>query len=142
MTRIKYTSQHVQTIAFFEALTRARLKDCIDEETTGITYFVVEQNELGRALGKNAENVKRIEEKLNRKIKIVEFDPHLVNFVANLCYPVRPRNVEENGEIVTITPPDMSGRSLIIGRGAINLRAMEKVASRYFQVKEIKVTHV
>lgn len=137
MTRIKYSSQHVQTIAFFEALTRARLHDCIEEE--GMLYFVVEQNELGKAIGKGAINVKKLEERLNRKIKIVEFNPEAIHFVANLSYPVRPKHVEETGGIVTITPPDTTGRGILIGRGGMNLRAMEKIAQRYFPITEIKV---
>ena len=137
MSRIKYSLQNVQTIAFFELLTKARLKDCIEE--AGILYFIVEPFELGKALGKGAANVKRLEEKLNRKIKIVEFDPNVLNFVAKLSYPVKPKNVEEKDGIVTITSPDLTGRGFLIGRGAVNLRAMEKITQRYFQIKEIKV---
>ena len=139
MSRIKYSLQNVQTIAFFESLTKARLKDCIEEDTTGILYFIVEPFELGKALGKGAANVKRLEEKLNRKIKIVEFDSNVLNFVAKLSYPVKPKNVEEKDGIVTITSPDLTGRGFLIGRGAVNLRAMEKIVQRYFQIKEIKV---
>ncbi len=137
MTRIKYTLADVQTISFFESLTHSRLRDCIDTELT--LYFVVEPFELGRALGKNAMNVRRLEEKLNRKVKIVEFNPDIVAFITNLSYPVRPARVVESEGVVTITPPDLSGRGILIGRGATNLRAMEKVAQRYFPIKQIKV---
>ena len=139
MTRIKYTSQNVQTIAFFEQLTHANLRDSIDDEQSGMLYFVVEPGEMGKAIGKNASNLRTLEEKLNRKIKIVEFDPEVLKFIANLSYPVRPSGMKESGGTVIITPPDLNSRGVLIGRGGSNLRAMERVAKRYFKITEIKV---
>ncbi len=136
--RIKYDLAAVQTISFFEQATQARLRDCFEDDQ-GTLYFIVEPFELGRALGKGAQNVKKLQEKLNKRIKIAEYNADPLQFIANLVYPVKPRQVEMQDGVVLITPPDSSSRSFIIGRNAQNLRSIEKIARRYFEIKEIKV---
>ena len=72
MSKIKYDINLMKYMQIFENLTRARLKDCILTEDQLIC--VVEENEIGRAIGKGGSNVRRIEGILKKKIKIVEFN--------------------------------------------------------------------
>ena len=137
MNRV-FDSKLILTISFFEALTKARLHDCF-EDANGTMFFVVEPFELGRALGPRAANVEKLQRKLNKKIKVVEFNPELIGFVTNLCYPNKVKQIEEKEGTVIITPDDTKSRGFLIGRAASNLRNMETIVKRYFTLKEIKV---
>ena len=83
---------------------------------------------------------RKLEAKLNKKLKIVEFDHALEGFVKKLCFPAKVKDIQFDGQIITITPLDLQSRGLIIGREAKILRSYEAIVQRYFQgIKEIKV---
>ena len=134
--RIKYDADILKFMTLFESLTRSKLKDCIVGEKL---LFVVEQNEIGRAVGKNGSNVRRVEGLLNKKIRIVEFNPEVCQFVRNMIYPLQAKQVSEADNIVTITGPDTRTKGLMIGRDAKNLKFLKDIVMRYFQIEDIKV---
>ena len=101
--------------------------------------FVVNPGELSRAVGRGGYNVRNLEKALNRKIKIVEFNPGVSGFIRGLIFPLRADEISEEGGIVIMQSPDTKTRGLLIGRGAQNLRRFETIAQRYFKIKQIKV---
>ena len=81
-----------------------------------------------------------MENLLNRKIKIVAFNPIVMQFVANLLYPLKVADMKEEDGIITITGIDTQTKGLIIGARAQNLRNYESIVQKYFpEVKELKV---
>ena len=135
----KITGDTLKLMSLFESVTRTRLKDCFIDNNQVQTFIVV-QGDIGKAIGKSASNVKKLEQMLNRKIKIVEFNPDMIGFIKNLIYPTQPRNIMEEAGIVTIESPDSKSRGLLIGRNASNLRNYEAIAKKYYsKLKEIKV---
>ncbi len=138
MTKIKYDISLIEFIRLFDQITRTNVKDCFEDQN-GLLIFVVELGEIGKAVGKKGSNVKIVENRLNRKIKIVEFNPQKLSFIANYIYPLKAVHITEEDGIVTIKGPDVQTKGLLIGRNAQNLRNLERVVRRYFEVKEIKV---
>lgn len=134
---MKYDSHILKTMLLFEQLTKAKLKDCV--EFKDHLVFIVRKGDMAKALGKRKEKAKQLQEKLNRNIKIVEFDPTVDGFIKNLIKPLKITSIENDGEIVTIKGVDKKTNGLIIGARAQNLRAYEKIVQKYFDVKEIKV---
>ena len=134
--KIKYDINLMKFISLFETLTRAKVKDCIEGN---ILTFVVKQGEIAKAIGKKAVNIKRIEGVLKRKIRVVEFNDDITLFVKNLIAPIKVEDINEEDGVIIISDPDKKKKGMIIGRDAINLRNHEKIVSRYFSVKEIKV---
>lgn len=124
-------------MSIFESLTHASLKDCFEQINRLV--FVVNQGEIGKAIGKSGINIRKIEKVLKRKIKIVEFNPDLLIFIQNIFFPLKVKEIKEEEGIVIITPPDSQTRGYLIGKGAINLRSTEEIVKRYFELKEIKV---
>ncbi len=136
--KIKYDLNLMKFMSFFESLTKARLKDCFIDKNS-LLVFVVEENQIAKAIGKKGINVRNIKEKLNRKIKIVEFNPHLETFVANIIRPLIGKEIKVDDNVVTITGPDTKTKGLLIGRNGQNLRNYEGIVKRYFDINEIKV---
>jgi N utilization substance protein A len=136
--KIKYDANHMKFMSFFESITKAKLKDCFVDKNN-ILVFVVEPNNIAKAIGKNGANVKRINEKLNRKIKIVEFNPQIESFVANVIAPLKAKDIRFENKVVAISAVDTKTRGLLIGRSAQNLRNYEGIVKRYFDINEIKV---
>lgn len=125
-------------ISIFESITGAALKDCFEQNDKLI--FVVKQGEIGKAIGKRGINTKKLERILKKRIKIIEFNPELLQFIQNIVFPSKVKEIKEEEGIVIITPPDSETRGYLIGKSASNLRNTEEVVKRYFEIKEIKVT--
>ncbi len=137
MSKIIYDSNIIKFMSSFESLTKAKLKDCINEPDRLI--FIVEEGELGKAVGKKALNVKKLENFFRKKVKIVEFHSNLFNFIQASIYPLRLNEIHEEEGIVIMVGPDAQTKGLLIGKNAANLRKLEEYVRRYFKVKEIKV---
>ncbi|KYK26151.1 hypothetical protein AYK26_00860 [Euryarchaeota archaeon SM23-78] len=135
--KITFDTDMLKFMALFEKVTHARLRDCFFDREKLV--FLVEQGEMGKALGKNKTNVVKLEKMLNRKIKIVEFNLSRLQFITNYLAPLRITDIKEEGDVVIVTGADTKTKGLIIGIKAQNLRNLEKVVGKYFKVEEIKV---
>ena len=92
MARIKYSSDLMKYISLFESVTGAKVRDCIVNEDV---IFVVHENEMGRAIGKQGSNIRRIEGILKKKIRLIESSNDVSQFVQNLIYPIRAKEIKE-----------------------------------------------
>ena len=137
MIKIKYDAELIKIMSLFETVTQAKLKDCFISNDK--IFFVVEENQLARAVGKKGINVRKVENILKKRIRIVEYNPNLQRFIINLIYPSRVKNIEENGRVVILSAEDLKTRGYLICRNAQNLREFESIIKRYFDIEELKV---
>jgi transcription termination/antitermination protein NusA len=137
MTRIKYDINLMKFISFFENLTRSKVKDCIDSGSSLI--YVVQKGEIGKAIGKNASNIKKVENMLKRKVRVIEFNEDVAKFVRNVLAPIKVEEVELVDSKVVIRDPNMKIKGMIIGRDASNLKKHKEIVSRYFPIEDIVV---
>jgi len=123
-------------MSLFESLTGAKVKDCIVND--GI-FFIVHENEMGKAIGKQGSNLKRVENALKKKIRLTEFSNDVVQFVQNLMYPIRAKEIKEEDGILTVYIDDRKTKGILIGRDRHNINSITDVVKRHFDVSEIKV---
>lgn len=136
--KFKYDVQTLQWMNLFEKITHARVKDCfINNEKL---CFVIEQGNLRKALGKNKANIIKLEGLLKRRIKIIEYDKDVLQFIVHVLAPLRVTDIKNNDDVVTITGSDQKTKGLMIGARAANLRNYEKIVQKFFpDIKELKV---
>jgi len=137
----KYDNTLMGYMRIFENITHTTLTDCFEDQKGTLNFFV-EQNDIGKAIGKKAVNIRLLENKLNKKIKVSAYNPDLKSFLNNLLFPIVVDSIEYDPEskIVQIQDPDFNKKSMIIGRNASNLRNYEYITRRFFpDLKEIKV---
>ena len=136
MTRIKYNLDLIQYISLFESLTGAKVKDCISNDNI---IFIVHENEMGRAIGKQGSNIKRVENAIKKKIKLVEFNSDISQFITNYIYPLKVNEIKEENGIVSINSNDTKTKGMLIGRDRKNINLTTDIVKRYFDITEIKV---
>ena len=136
MNKIKYDSDLIRLITLFESMTGAKVKDCIPNEKL---VFVVEENEMCKAIGRNGSNIRRIENKLKKRIKLVEFNNDVLQFMKNFIYPIEVEDVKQEGRRITIYEKDTGTKAMLIGRERQNINHISDIVKRYFDVEEIKV---
>jgi N utilization substance protein A len=136
MAKIKYDINIMKYISLFESLTGTKLKDCIADEKL---LFVVQEGQIGRAIGKEGINVRKLNNILKKDIRIVEYSGDVLQFVQNMIYPLKVKAIEEIEGKITITGNDTKTKGMIIGRDSKNLNFLKDVVKRYFNIQEIKV---
>ncbi len=137
-SKIVYDAVVLGIMNSFEKITHATLKDCIVEAEK--IMFVVNIGQMRKALGKNAENVKKLSERFKKKIKIVEYSEDMLQLIQNFIRPLKVDNIYQQEGIVVLESADTKTKGLLIGRAAQNLRRLEDYIRRYFsELKEIKV---
>ncbi len=129
MSLMKYMS-------LFESITRAKLKDCI---TNDKLTFIVEEGNISKAIGKRGSNVKMLENVIKKKIRIVEFNNDVADFIKNLIYPINVEDIEEENSVVSIMVNDTKSKGILIGRDRHNLNMIKSIVKRYFKIEDIKV---
>lgn len=122
--------------SIMERITGAQVKDCFKDEDT--IYFVVGIGELGRAIGKGGVNIRRVQNELGKRIKIIEYREKAVDFVKNVIYPANVEDIIEENDGIVIKDRSKKTKSILIGRGGKNLKMINRAVSRFFN-KEVKV---
>lgn len=123
--------------SLMERITKAKVKDCFTDEEGGI-FFVVAPGEIGKAIGKGASNIKRLQQELQRKIRIIEYNDNVIEFVKNIIYPLHVQSITEEQGVIIIKETNKKAKSLLIGRQGRNLKLIDRAVKRFFQ-HEIKV---
>ena len=136
MNKIKYNSDSMKLMTLFESMTGAKVRDCIVNEKV---FFVIEENDMGKAIGRNGANIKRIESVLKKKIKLAEFSTDVMQFVRNIVYPVEINDIKNDNGVVIIQGKDTNAKAMLIGRDRQNVNHLSNIVKRYFDIKEIKV---
>ncbi len=136
MIKIKYDINLMKFISLFETLTRAKVKDCIEGNPL---IFVVKNGEIGKAIGKKASNIRKVENILKRKIKIIEFNEDLIMFVNNVIAPVKAEEITKEDNTIVIKDSDPKTKGKIIGRDSQNRKLCREIVSRYFEIDDIIV---
>jgi len=138
MSRLVLDSQAIKLINLFQTLTRANIKDCINQANKII--FVVQPGEIAKAIGSKGINVKNLERALKKRVKITEFSQDCKTFISNLIHPLKVSDIEEKEGIFTLKSEDSKTRGALIGKVGSNLRDLEEVIKRYFDIKKLRVT--
>ena len=136
-SKIIYDSNLIKVMTFFESITKTQLKDCFIEN--GTIYFVVEPENMGKAIGKSGANIKRIESLLKRRTRVIESSTDLATFIKNLIYPLTAKQIDVEGDKVTIKGHDTKTKAMLIGRNSSNINSYKEIIKRYFEIKELKV---
>lgn len=137
MTKIVLDKITLQTIALFEQMTGAHVRDCVPSDEQIV--FVVHEGEMAKAIGRGGQHVRNLEYKLKKRVKIVEFNSDIIQFAKNVVAPLELKEAKLEDTTLFLAAKDLKTRGLLIGRGASNLRLFEAIVQRYFPIKEIRV---
>lgn len=133
---MKLNLETIQQINLFENITKAKVKDCINDEDL---TFIIEEGNIQRALGKDNINIKKLQRLLKKDIKLIAFSKDPVKFLKNLIYPLRPDNIELKDNALYITTKDSRIKGKIYGRGRERLKKINIIIKKYFNINEVRI---
>jgi NusA-like KH domain protein len=130
--------QDMRYLNLFEQVTRVRTRFCFKYNET--IFFCVQKELMSKSIGKNATNIRRINEILNKKIKVIPYPEgieDIKDFIQNIVDPVNFKNVEiSNSEV--ILSANTQSKAALIGRNKRRLFEMQKIIKDFFG-KEFKI---
>ena len=135
---MKLTIETINNMNVFENITGAKVKDCVNEGSR--LLFIVEEASLGKAIGKQGSNIRRVSSIMKKEIQVVAYSDDATKFVYNLIYPNKIDDIKLEEGVLNITTKDNITKGKIFGRGRENLKRIEEIVKRYFKdVKEIRI---
>lgn len=136
---IKFDTETIRSINLFEEITGVEVKDALTQNNSA--YFVVEEGKVGLAVGKGGETINKVQEDLDKEVKVLEYSDSLKEFVENIV----PANVsqvklEKNGDSRTVRiSVDRGDWSRVVGKDGKNLEVIKRFLRREFDVDEVEI---
>ncbi|HVL87482.1 MAG TPA: NusA-like transcription termination signal-binding factor [Candidatus Thermoplasmatota archaeon] len=139
IVEIKLDGDSLRNIAAFENFTRARVRDCFEDGDRLV--FVVEEGDLGKALGKGAANVLKLRELLRKDLEVYGFAADREAFVRNIFHRFELTKVgfekrKDGSEIVRVAV-DPRDKGKAIGRGGRNIQLAKTLLQRHAGLSDV-----
>jgi len=137
---IKLGADEMRYIALFEGLTGAKVQDCIIHENGAKLTFVVKAGDIGLAIGKGGNKIRRVKQVIGKSIEIVEHSTDPVEFVKNVLAPARVRGVnivEREDKKIALIDVEEQDRGIAVGRGGKKIQCAKKLVLRHHGIQNI-----
>lgn len=139
--KLKIDNETFRYLSVFGTLTGVSAVDCF--EYGDEIVFVVEAGKIGIAVGKKGSNIKKVENLLKKKIRLVEHSQDAVAFVNNIIYPLKPKNVyvstKSDGTQAINVQVDARMKRTFMRKGKNLYNLLEQLVSRHFPNFKIEV---
>jgi N utilization substance protein A len=115
-------------------LTRATAFDCIIDDRFDRVIYVIKPGDMGLAIGKNGDNIKKMLRVLGRRVEMVEFDENREAFIANMFKPAAISSIRFGvpDEIIEVAVDQQEELALAIGRGGSTIEKARMLVSRFY----------
>jgi len=132
---VKLATDNIRTMAMFENITNVQPRDCIISNDE--VYFVVDQERMGKAIGKNGSNMKRLRRVLGEKhVKIFACNSDLESTLKSMVPNIKKIEIKDDAVLISVPRNE---KVAVIGRNGRNINAIREILKRRFSVKELKL---
>ncbi len=133
-TVLRYDMSTIGYISHFKKVTGVDAHDCFEEN--GTIVFVTEPKKAGLAVGRQGENVHRLNRDLKKDIKIVEASESAEDLVASFLYPLQAQNIftsDKSGQkVLNIKFGSPRERRFLLSGNLQKLKLLKTIVKRYF----------
>jgi len=128
------TMQTMRYINLLDKASRVKTSNCFTYNNT--IYFAVPRFQMSKAIGPNAKNIKNLQNKLRKRIKIIQ-EPEGIQdirfFIQSIVEPTRFKSLELKDNIVTITAGGKQSKAALLGRNKQRLEELKTIVDGVFQ---------
>jgi len=135
--KIKLSSEDIGYINLFENVTKAGVKDCIVDAQREKIMFVVNEGQAGIAIGKNGINIKNLQERVKKRIEILEYSNDPIKFLSNVFRPIKLTNayISEHSDGKKVIHATLSRDRL--GMLKSKIRVAKELMPKYFNFDDM-----
>jgi len=125
-------------------LTRSTALDCVIDDRFDRVIYVIRQGDMGLAIGKKGENIRRLQNVLGKRIEMVEYADDPDAFIANIFKPAEVTGIERTGENnpVNVLVSRKSDLGIAIGKAGCNIEKARILCRRFhgIEIGEVLLT--
>jgi N utilization substance protein A len=121
----------------------ATVRDCIVDEKGGRMIFIVNNGQMGLAIGKKGATIQNIERVIKKPVEVVEWSDDPAEMVRNALDPsaiqeVRLTDKLDGSKSMTVIV-DPRRKGAVLGRGGKNAEKVRLIAKKYFNITNVQI---
>ena len=118
-------------------LTKATALDCVIDERFERIIYLIMKGDMGLAIGKKGENIRRMQSVLGKRIEMVEYAEDLNEFIANIFRPVEITRVEKasDSNTIIVSIQKKSDLGTAIGKKGANIEKARLLMRKFWGVE-------
>ncbi|MBI2543026.1 MAG: NusA-like transcription termination signal-binding factor [Candidatus Aenigmarchaeota archaeon] len=137
---VTFDTETIRLITLFENLTHTNVKDCLIDNDNNTVYLIIDEGEIGKAIGKNGASVRNTENMIKKDIRIFEFSNDIERFVKNLIPQVNSLKFkQDDGNNSVEIWLDKKDKAVVIGREGRNLKIFKELLQRNHDISDVVV---
>lgn len=127
---MKLREDDICAINAFEELSHAKVVNYLYKNDT--LYFVIDGRNPSQIIGRNGENIKNIQKRIGKKIKIFQYSKNVEQFIKNLLLvPINDMVIVKKEKVARVKM-GRDSKALVIGRGGKNIEVIRELLKREF----------
>lgn len=127
--------QAMRYINLLDKFSRVKTRRCFVHNNT--LFFAVNRQLVSQAIGVAAANIKKIEENVGRKVRIVR-EPEGIQdakrFIEDIISPIKLKSIEIREGTLFISVMSMQNKAALIGRNKRRYFELKKVVEDFFNL--------
>jgi N utilization substance protein A len=118
-------------------LTKSTALDCVIDDRFDRVIYVIRPGDMGLAIGKKGENIRRLQNVLGKRIEMVEFADPVNLFIANIFKPAEVTGIEGSIEAgpVNVIVRQRSDLGIAIGKAGCNIEKARILCRRFYGIE-------
>ncbi|MDD5012505.1 MAG: hypothetical protein PHQ66_02580 [Candidatus Nanoarchaeia archaeon] len=131
--------QDMRYLNLFGKITRVETRHFI--RYNNMIIFCVPKELVMRAVGRGGENLRRLSEVLNKRVRVIPIPRGIHDargFIQTIVKPAVFKDLEVKGSEMILTAGSMQNKATLMGRGKVRMIEMEKIVKDFFG-KEFKI---
>jgi N utilization substance protein A len=141
---MRLSNDELQYLSLFETITGAQAEDCVIDNKRNRVLFVVKEEKMGLAIGRNGSNVKRLVKLLGRNVEVVEHADKPEDLIKNSLLPAKVCAVkivkDLDGKTKAFVTVDPKEKSIAIGKDGSKIMRARILAKRYFDIDNVIIS--
>jgi len=130
-------------MSLFQNISGATARDCVIDTKVERVIFVVSRGEMGLAIGKSGETIKKVQKALGKQVELVEWADDARQFIMNslnaqFITEIRMTEKPDGSKSATVVV-DEKKKGAILGKGGRNAEKARLLAKRYFSIETIHI---
>jgi len=134
--------EELRFISLFQDITGAMVYRAIEDAEGNRIFYLVDKNDVGKAIGKDGRNVKTLSRILNKNVEVVEYSADLESMVRNLFPGITVLKVDvvdkDDGKVVYVKVKD-DEKGKAIGRDGRNVKRARIILTKLFNVDKVVI---